>query len=87
MSDPRGRHYVPERETPPGSMHHGGSFRKYMENKNKKLHEQFREEQAAFQAQSDAASQLFSGVRIHVNGLTTPSHQATLLSLHPRSRG
>ena len=75
MSDPRGRHYVPEQETPPGSLHHGGSFRKYMENKNRKLHNQFEDEAAAFQAHSSATSKLFAGVRIHVNGLTTPSHQ------------
>ncbi|KAK9805394.1 hypothetical protein WJX73_010812 [Symbiochloris irregularis] len=74
MSDPRGRHFVKEQPVPSDSAHHGGSFRKYMEDKNRKLHEQF-EQQADLAAQSSSSSKLFAGVRIHVNGLTTPTHQ------------
>lgn len=81
------------------SMHHDGSFGKYMvrihntrfrhrleavsfaslcqclqEFKNSKLHEQFREEQKRLQG-GGAASSIFRGVLIHVNGITRPTHQ------------
>lgn len=51
------------------TLHHGGSFRKYMENKNNKLHDQF-----TAQATGSRVSNLFQGVTIHVNGLTNPGH-------------
>jgi nucleotidyltransferase/DNA polymerase involved in DNA repair len=54
---------------PVPTLHHGGSFRKYMENKNNKLHEQF-----TAQATGSRLSNLFQGITIHVNGLTNPSH-------------
>eukprot|EP00891_Asterochloris_glomerata_P002603 jgi/Astpho2/2603/e_gw1.00048.8.1_t len=54
--------------------HHGGSFKKYMVNKNQKLQEQFEEQSAAVQATAgQQTSDLFRGISIHVNGLTTPS--------------
>jgi DNA repair protein REV1 len=61
-------------------MHHGGSFRTYMDHKNLKLQEQF-EMQALGQA---PRSDLFRGVSIHVNGLTVPSHGELkqLMALH-----
>eukprot|EP00898_Chlorokybus_atmophyticus_P005090 jgi/Chlat1/5582/Chrsp369S05362 len=59
---------------------HSNDFGMYMANKVRKIREQY-EEQAAWQAdiglQSDKAvhrSNLFSGVSIHVNGFTKPSH-------------
>lgn len=52
-------------------MHHGGSFKVYMQNKNLKLQEQFE----AAQLQQAQQSELFKGVAIHVNGRTVPSHQ------------
>eukprot|EP00892_Ulva_mutabilis_P005096 jgi/Ulvmu1/2959/UM149_0042.1 len=55
----------------PQSMHHDGSFARYMEFKNKKLHEQFREDAQ----NSRQVSSIFHGVTIHVNGVTHPSHQ------------
>lgn len=63
-----------EQDGEPG-MHHGGSFRTYMDHKNLKLREQF-ELQAAHQ-QGGQQSQLFKGVSIWVNGYTVPSHQAS----------
>ena len=62
----------------PGEVeHHGGSFAKYMANKNKKLQEQFDQQSAVAMAYGDASglavSNLFSGVSIMVNGFTTPS--------------
>jgi hypothetical protein len=54
-----------------GAMHHGGSFKVYMQNKNLKLQEQFE----AAQLQQAQQSELFKGVAIHVNGRTVPSHQ------------
>lgn len=62
----------------PGEVeHHGGSFRKYMENKNKKLQEQFDQQSAVAMAYGDASglavSNLFGGVSVMVNGFTTPS--------------
>jgi hypothetical protein len=64
----------------PQSMHHGGSFKTYMDHKNLKLQEQF-EMQALGQ---NPVSQLFAGVSIHVNGLTRPSHGELkqLMALH-----
>ena len=64
----------------PGEVeHHGGRFRKYMDNKNKKLQEQFDQQSAvaaAYGAASGhAVSSLFNGVSIMVNGFTTPSQQ------------
>ena len=62
--------------------HHGGSFRKYMDNKNKKLQEQFDQQSAVAAAYGDASghavSDLFRGVSIMVNGFTTPSQQVCL---------
>jgi sulfur carrier protein ThiS len=52
-------------------MHHGGSFKVYMQNKNLKLQEQFEAAQLLQAQQSD----LFKGVAVHVNGRTVPSHQ------------
>ncbi len=65
-------------EAGPGEVeHHGGSFSKYMDNKNKKLQEQFDQQSAvaaAYGAASGhATSELFKGVSIMVNGFTTPS--------------
>ena len=68
------------KQTGPGEVeHHGGSFRKYMDNKNKKLQEQFDQQSAVAAAYGDASghavSTLFEGVSIMVNGFTTPSQQ------------
>ena len=68
----------------PGEVeHHGGSFRKYMENKNKKLQEQFDQQSAVAAAYGDASghavSNLFQGVSIMVNGFTTPSQQVNIV--------
>lgn len=60
------------------TLHHGGSFRKYMEHKNIKLREQF-EVQALHTGQQ---SDLFKGVAIHVNGRTVPSHQVSQTAQH-----
>lgn len=62
------------------SMHHGGSFSRYMELKNVKLREQF-EAQAL---STGALSNIFQGVCIYVNGYTNPSHQELkqLMALH-----
>ena len=67
----------------PGEVeHHGGSFRKYMDNKNQKLQEQFDQQSAvaaAYGAASGhAVSDLFKGVSIMVNGFTTPSQQVSI---------
>lgn len=78
MTDPRGRHVsLRKAEEPqdPDSMHHGGSFKKYMEFKNQKLREQFRDE--AVEGDITSKGRLFSGVSIHVNGFTNPSHQVS----------
>uniref|UniRef100_A0A383W0I0 DNA polymerase kappa n=1 Tax=Tetradesmus obliquus TaxID=3088 RepID=A0A383W0I0_TETOB len=63
-----------------GAMHHGGSFKVYMQNKNLKLQEQFE----AAQLQQAQQSELFKGVAIHVNGRTVPSHQELkqIMALH-----
>ena len=55
------------------TFHHGGSFAAYMQLKNSKLQEQFLE-QAKTTAATTGADSLLAGVRIHVNGLTKPSH-------------
>jgi hypothetical protein len=72
----------PQQQQPqqPQSMHHGGSFKTYMDHKNLKLQEQF-EMQALGQA---PRSDLFKGVSIHVNGLTVPSlgELKQLMALH-----
>ncbi len=73
------------RQAGPGEVeHHGGSFRKYMDNKNKKLQEQFDQQSAVAAAYGDASghavSDLFNGVSIMVNGFTTPSQQVNLSS-------
>jgi DNA repair protein REV1 len=62
------------------TLHHGGSFKSYMHNKNLKLREQF-DAQALHQQQ---LSGIFSGVAIHVNGYTVPSHHELkqLMALH-----
>ena len=67
---------------PEKSMHHGGSFGRYMELKNTKLQEQFE----ALQYQAAPASAIFSGVSIFVNGYTAPSH-AELKQLMARHGG
>lgn len=58
--------------------HHDGSFHKYMEGKIQKLDVQFRH-QSSMVAPSEAdpvLRKLFTGVSIHVNGYTEPSHSA-----------
>lgn len=67
----------------PGEVeHHGGSFRKYMDNKNKKLQEQFDQQSAVAAAYGAASghaiSDLFRGVSIMVNGFTTPSQAVNI---------
>lgn len=74
------------KEAGPGEVeHHGGSFRKYMDNKNRKLQEQFDQQSAVAAAYGDASGQitstLFSGVSITVNGFTTPSQQVMILCM------
>ena len=61
----------PPRLLPDGSesRHHGGSFGAYMALKEAKLQEQF-----LAQAAGEQRTQLFAGVRIHVDGFTQPSH-------------
>ena len=85
MTDPRDRYNV-RLETDEdaqlrsaGSVHHGGSFKKYMEGKNRKLREQFATEARAGQADgtADPSKSLLKGISIHVNGFTKPSHQAS----------
>lgn len=71
----------------PGEVeHHGGSFRKYMDNKNKKLQEQFDQQSAVAMAYGYASglavSNLFSGVSIMVNGFTTPSQSVRMRLQH-----
>lgn len=63
------------------SMHHGGSFGRYMELKNRKLGEQFGQQQREVEAAGQQRSNIFRGVAIHVNGLTSPSHQARVALL------
>jgi DNA repair protein REV1 len=62
------------------TLHHDGSFRTYMHNKNLKLREQF-EAQALHVGQQ---SNLFQGISIHVNGYTVPSHHELkqIMALH-----
>ena len=69
----RGQGFVREKAPEPGSMHHGGSFAIYMQHKNEKLQEQFKQ-QAATTADTTGTDELLKGIRIHVNGLTKPSH-------------
>lgn len=71
------------KEAGPGEVeHHGGSFRKYMDNKNKKLQEQFDQQSAVAAAYGAASghaiSDLFKGVSIMVNGFTTPSQAVSI---------
>lgn len=56
---------------PPPEQGNGGSFRVYFQEKKRKLHHQF----AKQQGNQRQDSQIFEGVRIHVNGHTVPSHQ------------
>ena len=63
------------RQPPNTSMHHGGDFGRYMELKNQKLHEQFAEDQARVATSNLQRSNIFQGITIHVNGLTSPTHQ------------
>jgi hypothetical protein len=58
-------------------FHHGGSFRAYMQHKNRKLGEQFQQQQAQL-ASSGARSTIFAGVAIHVNGFTRPSQSVSV---------
>ncbi|KAL0055598.1 hypothetical protein WJX82_002289 [Trebouxia sp. C0006] len=79
------------KEAGPGEVeHHGGSFSKYMDNKNKKLQEQFDQQSAvaaAYGAASGhATSELFKAVSIMVNGFTTPS-QADLKQIMAQHGG
>lgn len=86
MTDPRDRYNVrletdeDAQRRSAGSVHHGGSFKKYMEGKNRKLREQFASEARAGQADStaDPSKNLLKGISIHVNGFTIPSHQASV---------
>ncbi len=86
MTDPRDRYNVrletdeDAQRRSAGSVHHGGSFKKYMEGKNRKLREQFAAEACAGQSGSDEdpVKSLLRGISIHVNGFTKPSHQARL---------
>lgn len=66
----------PPRLAPDGSpsMDHGGSFGTYMAHKIGKLGEQFQANAAEVQR-----TQLFQGVAIHVDGVTTPSHLVRLV--------
>jgi DNA repair protein REV1 len=57
------------------SMHHDGSFARYMQLKNQKLHEQFHEDQMRLERCERSRSTIFEGITIHVNGLTNPTHQ------------
>ncbi|KAK9825519.1 hypothetical protein WJX74_003581 [Apatococcus lobatus] len=83
MTDPRDRYNVrletdeDAQRRSAGSVHHGGSFKKYMEGKNRKLREQFAIEARAGQADgtADPSKTLLRGISIHVNGFTKPSHQ------------
>ena len=83
MTDPRGRHITLQKhEEPedPKSMHHGGSFKKYMQFKNQKLREQFQNDVAeATDGTEETPNKLFAGISIHVNGFTNPSHQVSIL--------
>lgn len=56
------------------SLHHGGSFRKYMDGKIQKLQQQFKEQAADIRDQDRNSQKLFSGISIYVNGYTQPSH-------------
>lgn len=64
----------PMEDTGSESMHHGGSFKKYMEFKQKKLREQYQDERG----DTDRVSKLFAGISIHVNGFTNPTHQVSI---------
>ena len=87
MTDPRDRYNVrletdeDAQHRSADSVHHGGSFKKYMEGKNRKLREQFATEARAGQADgtADPSKTLLKGISIHVNGFTKPSHQASAL--------
>lgn len=89
MTDPRDRYNVrletdeDAQRRSAGSVHHGGSFKKYMEGKNRKLREQFAAEARAGQADgtADPSKSLLKGISIHVNGFTIPSHQASVAAL------
>eukprot|EP00803_Ostreobium_quekettii_P007207 evm.model.scf_1084.2 EVM.evm.TU.scf_1084.2 scf_1084:6744-14924(+) len=61
---------------------HGGNFGNYMRHKNAKLRQQFHENNAG--RSGGVGSNLFSGVTIHVNGFTVPSHQELkqLMAIH-----
>ena len=83
----QGKTIVVKQANPGQVEHHGGSFRKYMENKNRKLQEQFDQQSAVASAYGDASghavSTLFSGVSIVVNGFTTPSQQVRVRAVLP----
>ena len=70
------------RPAEPHTMHHGGDFGRYMELKNQKLHEQFADDQKRAADAQLQRSNIFQGITIHVNGLTSPSHQARFLRSH-----
>ena len=53
-----------------------------MELKNHKLQEQFAHHKEAVGTTDPALETLFKGICIHVNGLTTPSHQVRTTNLH-----
>jgi hypothetical protein len=67
------------------SMHHGGDFGRYMELKNQKLGEQFAEKQKRAMDIRQSLSNIFSGVTIHVNGFTSPSHRVCTAPSHVAS--
>ena len=56
---------------PPEKMHHDGKFQVYMANKVQKLREQYEADLLA-----GARTNIFAGVKIHVDGFTRPTHQA-----------
>ncbi|KAK9867787.1 hypothetical protein WJX84_002274 [Apatococcus fuscideae] len=92
MTDPRDRYNVrletdeDAQRRSAGSVHHGGSFKKYMEGKNRKLREQFATEarSGADEVGDKSSRTLLRGISIHVNGFTKPSHQELrhLMGLH-----
>lgn len=67
---------------PDTTLHHGGSFKVYMQHKNLRLQEQFE----AQQLQQEQLSHVFAGVSIHVNGYTVPSHQVGAIPAARRRR-
>lgn len=61
-----------DRDPPTPEEGNGGSFRVYINAKKRKIGHQFLDHQAR---RESAGTEVFSGVTIHVNGYTKPSHQ------------